>query len=380
MTTWLIVAGDFVTHGGMDAANYGLARYLASREDKRVHLVAHRVAPDLAAQPRVRVHRAPRLFGVHRFGEPLLRTTAERWMTRLRPAGARIIANGANVDAEDVSWVHYVHSAYEPTAHGFVNRLLVTEAHRRYVAAESYVLRRARIVICNSRRTAEDVVQYAGVNPARTRVVYYGIDTERFRATGAVERLEARQALGLGLQRPLVLFAGALGDRRKGFDTLFAAWQTLCAEPDWDADLLVAGAGAELRAWAARTRASRAAGRIRFLKFQRDMRPVFAACDVLVHPARYEAYGLAVHEALCCGLPAIVSARAGVAERYPEPLRGLLLQDVESASELAARLRAWRSDGFMRSRAAAFGDSLRPRSWDDMGRDIVEIVEGPQPA
>jgi glycosyltransferase involved in cell wall biosynthesis len=110
------------------------------------------------------------------------------------------------------------------------------------------------------------------------------------------------------------------------------------------------------------------------------MRPVFAACDVFVHPARYEAYGLAVHEALCCGLTAIVSARAGVAERYPEPLRGLLLQDVESASELAARLRAWRSDGFIRSRAAAFGDLLRSRSWADMGREIAEIVEGPQPA
>ena len=54
------------------------------------------------------------------------------------------------------------------------------------------------------------------------------------------------------------------------------------------------------------------------------MPTVFAACDLLIHPARYEAYGLAVHEALCRGLPALVSATAGVAERYPEDLGQLL--------------------------------------------------------
>ena len=48
-------------------------------------------------------------------------------------------------------------------------------------------------------------------------------------------------------------------------------------------------------------------GRVRFLGFRRDMPAVFAACDLLIHPARYEAYGLAVHEALCRGLPALVT-------------------------------------------------------------------------
>jgi glycosyltransferase involved in cell wall biosynthesis len=94
-----------------------------------------------------------------------------------------------------------------------------------------------------------------------------------------------------------------------------------------------------------------------------------------VHPARYEAYGLGVHEALCCGVPVVVSASAGVAERFPHDLRPLLLQDVESVSELTSRLRIWRDakDRFS-ERAVAFSAALGARTWDDMSRDIVAMA------
>ena len=375
MTTWLIAAGDFLTYGGMDAANYGLARYLSTRDGDQVHLVAHRVADDLMAHPRVRVHRARRPFGAHRLGEPLLRKVTAHWAAQLRSSGARVIANGGNVDAGDVSWVHYVHAAYAPVAHARLNHLIRRLGHRRYVVEERRALRRARLVICNSQRTVDDVVRLAGVDPGRARVVYYGIDVARFRPSTPSERDAARRALGIVHTRPIVLFAGALGDRRKGFDTLFAAWQSLCRCREWDADLVVAGSGAELRSWQARAADSLPPGRVRFLDYQRDMRGVFGAGDVLVHPARYEAYGLAVHEALCCGLPAIVSATAGIAERYPGTLTRLLLHEPDSAAEVAARLRAWREDSAIAEHAAAFGAHLRRRSWDDMGREIAQLVE-----
>ncbi len=115
---------------------------------------------------------------------------------------------------------------------------------------------------------------------------------------------------------------------------------------------------------------------MQFLGFRRDVPALLAAGDVLVHPARYEAYGLAVHEALCRGLPAIVSATAGVAERYPEDLRQLLLTDPESVTELIARLRQWRTDMTMRERVLPFASRLRARTWDDMAREIVAIASG----
>ena len=95
-----------------------------------------------------------------------------------------------------------------------------------------------------------------------------------------------------------------------------------------------------------------------------------SAADLLVHPARYEAYGLAVHEALCCGVPVIVSSSAGIAERMPPALAGLLLHD------LATRFVYWRDHAAdLRENTRSAGAVLRQRSWDDMAREIADLAE-----
>ncbi|HEX8392972.1 MAG TPA: glycosyltransferase family 4 protein, partial [Longimicrobium sp.] len=196
------------------------------------------------------------------------------------------------------------------------------------------------------------------------------------RPPDARERAEARRALGWADARPAVAFIGALGDRRKGFDTLFAAWARLCADPAWDARLAVAGAGGELEAWRARAADAGLGDRIEFLGFQSDIRTLLWAADAIAAPTRYEAYGLAVQEAICCGLPALVSAGAGVAERIPAPLDALLLADPDDADALAARLRAWRAelDG-QRTAALALSAQMRAWTWDHMAERIVEWAE-----
>jgi len=370
MTTWLLVSGDFTPYGGMDMANVALASYLARGD---VHLVSHRVSPELAALPGVRVHTVPRPLGIHRLGEPMLRATAQRIQRSLASQDLRTVANGGNADLGDLNWVHYVHAAFEPPAVGLGNRLRVRWNHKRYVAEERQALEHARLIVCNSNRTADDVVKLIGVARDRTRVVYYGIDPVTFGRVQAAEREASRRALGLPPARRLALFVGALGDRRKGFDTVFDAWRNLCGRADWDVDLVVAGTGAELDSWKARTARELPEGRMRFLGFRRDMPAVFAACDVLIHPARYEAYGLAVHEALCRGLPSLVTASAGVAERYPANLSQLLLQDPASVTELTARLSAWREDAGITERVAEFASRLRSRTWEHMAREIEAL-------
>ena len=370
MTPWLLASGDFVPLGGMDTANHALASFLARRSNGPVHLVAHRVSPDLARLPQIHVHRVPRPFGVHSLGEPLLTTIATRHARAVRDSGGRVVANGGNLDGGDVTWVHYVHAAYEPSAVGALNGPLVAARYRRYLAAERRALTAARLVVCNSDRTVQDVVRI-GVDPRRVRRVYYGIDATRFNDRGEPGR--AKMAIDRDPSIPLVLFAGALGDRRKGFDTLYAAWNTMCRTSQWDAHLLVAGAGAELGRWRALADRDGMSGRMTFLGYRSDMSNLMAAADLVVHPARYEAYGLAVHEAICSGVPAIVSSAAGIAERFPPEFRELLLDDCDSAAELCTRFRRWRAaaDEFGR-RTRAFGAQLRTRSWDDMSREIAD--------
>jgi glycosyltransferase involved in cell wall biosynthesis len=374
MRPWVLIAGDFTPLGGMDRANYALASALAER-DADVHLVAHRVWPDLERRDAVHVHHVRRPFGSHLLGAPLLASAGERRAGRLGRS-ARVVANGGNADVGDVVWVHYLHAAHSPYARGLRQRVQAPAAHQYYLARERKALLGARLIVCNSARTLCDVRERHGIDPSRLRVVYYGSDAAEFSPVTAVERTAARLELGWPDDRPVALFVGALADRRKGFDRLFEAWELLGRERGWDVDLAVAGHGSELPAWRRRAVEAGLEDRIRFLGFRRDVARVIAASDLLVHPARYEAYGLGVHEAICRGLPAIVSARAGVADLYPPELRDLLIQNVEQSSEIADRVARWRRDiGPTAFRVRALSERLRARSWRDMSAELIQAVE-----
>ncbi len=373
MTGWLLVAGDFSPLGGMDRANLALAKYLADRGP--VHLVAHRVADELAVHPNVTVHRVPRPLGRSMLGGPPLALAGRRWAARLGRGGFRVVVNGGNCRWPDVNWVHCVHAAFPPPVTGGPLRRLKTRLHHALARrTERAAIRAARVVVCNSRRTARDVTGRLGVTPDRVRVVYLAVDPDRFPPVTSAERAAVRAKLGWD-DRPWVGFVGQLGNRVKNFDTLYAAWRDLCKDPRWDANLAVVGSGGGLAAWEARAAADGLAGRVRFLGYRPDVSEVLAACDAVAHPARYDAYGLAAHEAICRGLPVLVSAAAGVAERYPPELADLVLPDPEDARALADRLRAWRRDlEAWPARVAGFAAALRAYTWDDMAAAFVAAV------
>jgi glycosyltransferase involved in cell wall biosynthesis len=370
-----MASGDFTTFGGMDRANHAQARHLALRGDE-VHLVGHRVSADLAALPNVHVHPVARPMGAHLAGAPLLAHETRRQARTLGPA-AHVLVNGGNAPGP-VTWIHYLHAAFEPRTGASVRSRVSSSLGRRYyLSRERAVVSRASLVICNSRRTADDVHQHYRVAASRLRVVYYGVDAAVFSAPSSNERRTARATFGIAPDRRAALFVGALGDRRKGFDALFAAWQMLCADGGWDVDLLVAGTGAERAAWERRAAGASLTSRVRFLGFRSDVETAIAAADVLVHPARYEAYGLGVHEAICRGVPAIVSRSAGVAERYPPAMQDLLIEGPVDASSVAEAMWRWRSEAdAWTTRCEAFAASLRARSWDAMSAEIAALVEG----
>src|SRR4029453_8330977 len=115
------------------------------------------------------------------------------------------------------------------------------------------------------------------------------------------------------------------------------------ARGDWNVDLKVVGVGAQREHWEREARERGLGERIQFLGFRKDVPQLMAAADLLLAPTRYEAYGLGVHEALCTGLPALVSRTAGVAERYPSELRELQIDDPNDVEELVRRLELWRT-------------------------------------
>jgi glycosyltransferase involved in cell wall biosynthesis len=249
---WMLVAGDFNREGGMDRANAELAAYL-STAGVPVHLVSYRVDEELAALPNVRVHLARRTAGMHflaaRQLDRLGRAVASEVVAQV--PGARVIVNGVNCEWPDINWVHFVHREWltSPTSAPLWFRLKNGIEGRSNVRKEIRALRAARIVIANSERTRTDLIRDVGVSPERVHTVYLGCNIE-WPATTIERRAAARAWLGESSERPLAAFIGGFGyDSRKGFDTLWTAWKALCARPDWDADLIVAGGGRALPQW-----------------------------------------------------------------------------------------------------------------------------------
>jgi len=377
---WVVITGSLHDRGGMDSANLALVRYLLGR-GAEVHVVAHEIDASITDHPAARCHPVAKAFGSYFVAEFALsrrgRTVAAE-VTRSHPQ-ARVVVNGGNCDWCDINWVHFVHQAWQPRPRGAPPWFRIKEALSRRLALgrERRAIAGAAVVVANSRRTQHDLTQRLGVAAERTRLVYLE-PASPAGPVGAAERAAARRWLQIPESSIALSFVGALGyDGRKGFDTLVRAWREWHARESPEACLIVAGGGRGDVMWQRQVQAAKLPGRIVFLGVTGRVAEVLAASDLLVSPVRYEPYGLNVHEAIRRGVPAMVSADAGVAERYPADCAALLLPDAEDAADLAARLSAWSSERAQwRLRFERFGAQLRNRSRDDVCAEFVEAVGG----
>jgi glycosyltransferase involved in cell wall biosynthesis len=373
---WVLVAGDFRFTGGMDKANAHLARGLA-RHGAAVHLVAHSVEAGLAREAGVQVTRVPRPLGATVLGERLLDRAGRAIARREQGRGAVVVTNGGNCLWPGVSWIHCVHDAWPCSDTGAPrwfrakNGLAKRWARRR----ERLATGRARVVITNSDKTRREVVERLQVPVDRVTVVYLGCDEGAVPADAAT-RARVRAELGFAGDAPVLMFVGALGwDDNKGFDRVWAAWRDLAREAAWTSRLLVVGDGARRARWAEEAARAGCADRVRFVGVSDRVGELLAAVDLLVSPVRYEAYGLAVQEAIARGVPAVVSASAGVAERYPPAVRALLLERPDAPGCLTAAILRWSgAREHWREAFDAFGATLRRYTWTDMVDRIVAVA------
>lgn len=357
----------------MDRANAALAHYLSAQHES-VHLVTHHVDPALAGSPGVSVTIVPRPAGSAFAGELALARAAEKVARGLRRNGSdlHIVGNGGNCLAPDVCWAHSVHHAWHCADEGappwfrVKNRIFKSWARSR----ERTAMRNARVVIANSNRTRREIVSGIGIDEHRVHTVYLGSDPG-WRPPSPAERDAARRRWGGGTDTPLVVFIGALGhDVNKGIDRMLDAWAML-ETAGWSGELVVAGGG-DARRWRVRA----AGSRVRFVGHTHDVGHLLAAADLLVSPVRYEAYGLAVHEALCRDVPVIVSRDAGVVERLPASLEPLLLPSLPTARDIAGKIRLWHEHSEQwRATAAGAGTALRQYADHQMAARMLQAIE-----
>ncbi|HLK10447.1 MAG TPA: glycosyltransferase family 4 protein [Candidatus Binatia bacterium] len=192
-----------------------------------------------------------------------------------------------------------------------------------------------RRVLAVSARAADEVVRDYGVDPARLRVVYNGVDLARFHpARRSVLGPPLRAALGIP---PGVRVCAAIGTgfARKGFDLLFRLWEE---DAPRDTVLVVVGDDERLAAYRRRAQRPPLAERVRITGRRGDVDAVLAAADVVCVPSRQEAFGNVVLEACAAGVPVVTSRRVGAAELLDGPLGELVVDDPEDRRALRAAL------------------------------------------
>ncbi len=217
-------------------------------------------------------------------------------------------------------------------------------------------------VVAISRRVADDFFRDHGVPRERLHVVHNGIDTDAFRPDAPL-RGETRRRLGVA-DAFVCLFA-AHNFRLKGLANAVACAGRLAK--DRRIRWIVAGKG-ETAPYRAAARRLGCAGAVEFAGSVADLRPYYAASDLLVQPTFYDPCSLTTLEALACGLPVVTSAWNGAGELLGAG--GEVVDDPTDADAWAeaVRRRAASGDG---GRAAARAAAERCTEKDWAGRMIA---------
>ncbi|MBE0548035.1 MAG: glycosyltransferase [Rubrivivax sp.] len=211
-----------------------------------------------------------------------------------------------------------------------------TEARHAQDAALRPLLARALQQADRVFAVSESLRQVAlglGVPPERVRVVGNGVDLERFHP---IDRMQARAALGLPPDAPVLVSVGGLCER-KGFHRVIDCLPALHAQGT-PAHLLVVGGPSPEGDWTDRLQAqARELGLADRVHFTgpvppQDLHRVLSAASVFVLATRNEGWANVFLEAMACGLPVVTTAVGGNAEVVCRPELGAVVPFGDAAA------------------------------------------------
>jgi glycosyltransferase involved in cell wall biosynthesis len=204
-----------------------------------------------------------------------------------------------------------------------------------------------------------------GVSSDQVFFAPFCVNNNRFAAAAKLDvgqRSNARAALGIASEAPLVLFASKLVRRKRAADLIHAFAALMSEFPA--TSLIIAGAGEEepaLRALAE----SVGGNQIRFVGFQNqsELPAMYAAADVFVLPSDAEPWGLVINEVMAAGVPVIVSSEVGAAPDLVEGKGTGIVFPCGDVDALADALRELLASSELRQKMGERGREVI-REWD----------------
>ncbi len=220
-----------------------------------------------------------------------------------------------------------------------------------------FAKRGADRVIANSRMVKEEIIRFYGFPAEKIKVVYNGVPFRSLQRSDE-DRAKTREALGLGVDDIVVLFAGS-GWERKGLRFAIEA----VARQDKRMKLFVAGRGESRRFFSPR---------VRFLGVVREMPALYRAADIFVLPTLYDAFSNACLEALASGRPVITTRANGFSEVIETGRHGTIVDRAGNVDAIGTALEFW-SDPARRAQAQI--DNLALAAQFDIATNVAKTLQ-----
>jgi phosphatidyl-myo-inositol dimannoside synthase len=219
-----------------------------------------------------------------------------------------------------------------------------------------------------SRREADELEADFHRPPGSVAVIPNGVDTQSFSPSAiAARRDTARRALGV--ENRTVLLVVGNDAFNKGMDLAIRSLGDLGPET-----ILALAGNVDATAVSHWTRRHAVNGRVLMWPHRDDVRDYFAAADVVLVPSRRDMFSQPALEALACGVPLVVSDRAGAAELVSHGEDALVV-DPEDRVALSKAIADVLVDRSLRDRLSRAGRATAERwSWDENARSAAELI------
>lgn len=184
----------------------------------------------------------------------------------------------------------------------------------------------AACIIAVSQSVKQFISKYEHISPQRIKVIYHGVDVNRFRP--AADNARTRRSIGL---KPNDFVVGIVGriTEQKGHKYLFDAIAELRKKIS-NIRLLVVGVGEleqELGEYSSKLGLQKS---IMFLGYRKDTPRLYSAMDVLCLPSVYEGLGLVLVEAMLCNTITVATNVDGITEIIKDGINGFLVPPADS--------------------------------------------------
>ena len=351
--------------GGVERIVFETARYLASR-DHRVTVFANEWEAD-DQQPsivyrRVEMRQSPGFLHRASYLGACTRELALAGRFDVLNTHGCICPFGGVLRVHSLhrDWLHQSRiqrGAYSPSA--IKQRLNPMHPVLLRLEAMHFRGRRYQRVIALSVQVREALNRYYGVPAEDVDIVPNGFAPDEFSPEIRLSRRQSmRDKLGLKSDQTVLLFV-ANELERKGFSTVIDAVAQLKRD---DVRLLVVGKTDKAAVEAIAAKAG-VETQVVHCGPTRDVAGFHAASDLFVLPTQYEAFCLAILEALGSGLPVITSIVPGARDAIVPGINGALVTDPKSGSELAIALQPFLDRNYRETAMAQTAATVAEYTW-----------------